>query len=37
MGEHTHEVLQELLGLSAQELERLEASAVIGGSIKAFA
>ncbi len=37
MGEHTHEVIQELLGLSDEELERLEASGVIGGSIKAFA
>jgi len=37
MGEHTREVLQELLGLSGEELERLEASGVIGGSIKAFA
>src|SRR4029450_2641040 len=37
MGEHTHEVLQEVLGLSNEELEGLEASPVIGGSIKAFA
>jgi crotonobetainyl-CoA:carnitine CoA-transferase CaiB-like acyl-CoA transferase len=37
MGEHTHEVLQEFLGLSNEDLERLEASGVIGGSIKAFA
>jgi len=37
MGEHTHEVLRELLGLPDEELERLEASGVIGGSIKAFA
>jgi hypothetical protein len=30
-------VIQELLGLSNEELERLEATGVIGGSIKAFA
>ena len=37
MGEHTREVLRELLGLSDEQLERLEAAGVIGGSIKAFA
>jgi crotonobetainyl-CoA:carnitine CoA-transferase CaiB-like acyl-CoA transferase len=37
MGEHTPEVLRELLGLSGEEIDRLEAAGVIGGSIKAFA
>lgn len=37
MGEHTQEVLREFLGLPDEELDRLEASGIIGGSIKAFA
>ena len=37
MGEHTAEVIGEFLGLSSEELDRLEAAGVIGGSIKAFA
>jgi hypothetical protein len=30
LGEHNHEVLGRLLGLSASEIERLEADGVIG-------
>jgi len=37
MGEHTAEVLREFLGLSNEDVDRLEAAGVIGGSIKAFA
>jgi crotonobetainyl-CoA:carnitine CoA-transferase CaiB-like acyl-CoA transferase len=37
MGEHTAEVLREFLGLSNEEVDRLEAAGVVGGSIKAFA
>jgi crotonobetainyl-CoA:carnitine CoA-transferase CaiB-like acyl-CoA transferase len=36
MGEHNAEVLQELAGLSDQDLIRLEAEGIIGGAIKAF-
>jgi len=37
LSEHTAEVMKELLGLSNEEIERLEAEGVIGGSVKAFA
>jgi crotonobetainyl-CoA:carnitine CoA-transferase CaiB-like acyl-CoA transferase len=37
LSEHTAEVMKELLGLSNEEIERLENEGVIGGSVKAFA
>lgn len=37
LSEHTAEVMKELLGLSNDDIERLEAAGVIGGSVKAFA
>jgi crotonobetainyl-CoA:carnitine CoA-transferase CaiB-like acyl-CoA transferase len=37
LSEHTAEVMEEILGLSNAEIERLEAGGVIGGSVKAFA
>jgi crotonobetainyl-CoA:carnitine CoA-transferase CaiB-like acyl-CoA transferase len=37
LSEHTAEVMKELLGLSNDDIEQLEAEGVIGGSVKAFA
>ena len=31
LGEHTHEVLREMLGMSAAEIEALRGAGVIGG------